>query len=83
MSNMRKYVPNPEHIIEYKPIHIRSDLSFPEEPIRLLERQERQLGTKTIPYVKVLWKHHKVTEATWEPEHEMQEKYPNLFEAGM
>jgi len=32
----------------------------------------RPLRTRTIPYVKVLWKHHGSTDATWELEHVMQ-----------
>ena len=59
VSNLRKYIPDPDHIIEYGPVEIRSDLSFPEEHIWILEWQERRLRTKIIRYVKVLWKHHK------------------------
>ena len=40
-----------------------------------MERTEKKLRNGNIPYVKVLWKHHKVAEATWELESEMREKY--------
>jgi len=53
-----------------------------EEPIQILEKTERKLRNRSIPYVKVLWKHHKVAEATWELEREMCEKYPALFSSG-
>jgi len=39
-----------------------------EDPIRILERMEKKLRNRSIPYVKLLWKHHKVAEATWESE---------------
>jgi len=42
----------------------------------MLERMDEMLRNKTIPFVKVLWKHHRSTDATWEPEHVMHEKYP-------
>ena len=42
-----------------------------EEPIRILERMEKKLWNISIPYVKVLWKHHKIVEETWELEEEM------------
>jgi len=54
--SLNKYISDPDHIIEYELIAIRSDVSFPEELIQILERQDRRLRTKTIPYVKVLWK---------------------------
>ena len=39
----------------------------------------RQLRNKTIPLVKVLWQHHGIEEATWEPEAAMREQHPELF----
>ena len=37
------------------------------------------LRNKIIRLVKVVWQHHGVEEATWEPELEIREKYPHLF----
>jgi len=34
---------------------------------------------KTVPLVKVLCANHEVSYAIWEPEQEMQAKYPRLF----
>ena len=62
--NLRKYVHDPDHIIRYEPLQIKKNLTFVEELIRILERKERKLRNKTIPYVKVLRKHHKVAKAT-------------------
>ena len=42
-------------------------------------RRDKVLWGKTISLVKVLWKHHRVEEATWERELEVREKYPDLF----
>jgi len=44
-----------------------------------LDRKDRALRNRVIPFVKVLWKHHKTADATWEPELEMQKRYPRLF----
>jgi len=41
---------------------------------------ERTLQNKAIPFVKLLWKHHQVTDATWEPEWVMREKYPTFVQ---
>jgi hypothetical protein len=51
-----------------------------EEPIRIMDKKEQVLRTKTIPIVKVLWCNDGVEEASWEVEHDMRSCYPNLFE---
>ena len=39
----------------------------------------RQLRNKSIPMVKVEWKEHYGTEATWEKEEDVRIRYPELF----
>ena len=60
-------------------IEIRSDLTYDEEPIKILAREVKQLRKKSIALVKVLWQRHGVEEATWEPKEAMRKQYPNLF----
>ncbi|KAD3639978.1 hypothetical protein E3N88_29201 [Mikania micrantha] len=60
---------------------IREDLSFEEEPEAVLNRQERIMRKKTIPFVKILWKNHSEREATWELEDTIRSEYPSLFES--
>ena len=59
------------------------DLTYEEESVKILDRKEKVLRTKTVPLVKVLWQYHDVREATWETEEKMRELYPKLFHAGM
>ena len=54
-------------------------LSFEERPVQILDRKEKVLRNKTIPFVKVLWRNSKVEEVTWELESDMQSQYPELF----
>jgi len=82
VSSLRKYVPGPDHIIRYKPLPVKENLTYVEEPIRILEKTKKKFRNRSIPYVKVLWKHHKLAEATWELKSEMREKYPALFSPG-
>jgi hypothetical protein len=51
-----------------------------EESIKIVDKKEQVLRTKTIPIVKVLWHNHRVKEASWEAEHDMWSRYPQLFE---
>jgi len=79
VSNLRRYTPDPDHTIPYEPLQVKENLTYIEEPVRIIDRMDRTLRNRTIPYVKVPWRHHKSTNATWEPERIMQQKYPELF----
>ncbi|KAF5458025.1 hypothetical protein F2P56_022090 [Juglans regia] len=79
ISMLRKYVPDPMHIIDYEPPQIQEDMTYAEELVQILERKEQVLRTRTIPFVKVLWKNHVTSEASWALEEEMRDKYPQLF----
>ena len=76
---LKKYVPEPSHVIEHEPIQVHEDLFYEEKPIQILAREEKVLRNKTIPLVKVLWWNHQIEEATWECEEDIREKYPELF----
>ncbi|KAL5542431.1 hypothetical protein UlMin_010141 [Ulmus minor] len=82
VSMLRKYTPDPSHVLSYDTLDLRQDLTFEESPIRILDREERELRQKKIRLVKVLWKNHEVEEATWEREDEMRTKYPHIFDYG-
>ena len=79
VSMLRKYIPEPSHVLSYDQLQIKDDLSYEEVPIEILDRKEHMLRTKSIPLVKVLWKNHVLKEASWECEDIMQSRYPDLF----
>ena len=79
ISMLRKYIPDPTHIIDYEPLQIQEDMTYAEEPIRILEKKEQVLRARTIPLVKVMWKNHATNEACWGLKAEMRHKYPRLF----
>ena len=60
-------------------IEVAKNLTYVEEPVRILEFEVKQWRNKDISMVKVLWKHHSQGEATWETESRMREKYPQLL----
>ena len=55
------------------------NLSYAEEPVKIVDRRIKQLCHREIPRVKIAWKHHGVEEATWETEEKMRRDYPHLF----
>ncbi|KAL0544358.1 hypothetical protein IC582_019472 [Cucumis melo] len=79
VSMLRKYIPDPSHVLQEQPIELKEDLSYVEEPVQILDRKEQVLRNKTIPLIKVLWRHHGAEEATWELEYQMKKRYPILF----
>nr|GEZ48138.1 putative nucleotidyltransferase, ribonuclease H [Tanacetum cinerariifolium] len=58
---------------------IRTDLSYVEEPEAILDRQDRVMRKKTIPFVKILWRNHPEREATWEIEESIRTSYPHFL----
>ena len=79
VSMLRKYIPDPSHVLNYEPLKIKDNLTYKEVPIQIIDRKDHVLCTKTISLVKVLWKNHTVEEASWERKDEMESKYPELF----
>ncbi|XP_059639261.1 uncharacterized protein LOC132281583 [Cornus florida] len=79
VSMLRKYEPDPSHILSWVDVDIDEDVCYEEGPVQILDTQRKVLRNKTIPMVKVLWRHRGVEEATWELEQEVRSKYPALF----
>lgn len=79
VSQLRRYVHDPDHILEQQPVTIKDDVTYEEVPIQIVDRKEQVLRRRTIPFVKVQWSNHTEREATWEPEQQMQKQYPQLF----
>ncbi|KAA0041710.1 putative retroelement [Cucumis melo var. makuwa] len=80
VSMLRKYVPDPSHVVDYKPLEIDENLSYTEPPVEVFARKVKMLRNRDIPLVKVLWRNHRFEEATWEREYDMRARYPELFE---
>jgi hypothetical protein len=80
VSMLRKYIANPNVIVEYESLEIQEGLTYIEEPVKIMDKKEQVLRTKTIPIVKVLWRNHGVEQASWKAKHDMRSRYPYLFE---
>ena len=76
VSMLRRYRYDTSHILAVQDIQVQEDFTFDEEPKAILDREIRQLWNKKVPLVKVLWQHHGMEEATWEPESIMRVQYP-------
>ncbi|XP_052203987.1 uncharacterized protein LOC127809263 [Diospyros lotus] len=58
VSMLRKYVSDPQHIINYQTIEIEEDVAYEEMPVSILERKEKVLRNQSIPFANVQWQRH-------------------------
>ena len=80
VSMLKKYHPDPTHVLKPEEIDIDESLTYEERLVQILDQKVKKLRTKQIPLVKVLWRNHEVEEATWEVEEDIRAKYPELFD---
>ena len=48
VSQLRRYIPDPSHIIDHEGVYFDEDMSYQETPVRILDRRETLLRTRTI-----------------------------------
>ena len=80
ISMLRKYTPNPAHVVNWGEITFDTDGTFEERLVRTLDSRDQVLQRKIVRLVKVLWRYRGVEEETWECEGTMRATYPFLFE---
>ncbi|XP_048229059.1 uncharacterized protein LOC125369832 [Ricinus communis] len=66
ISMLRKYISDPSHVLQPQNVGVGEDLTYEEQPVRIVDTQVRQLRSKIIPMVKVLWRNLLSEECTWE-----------------
>jgi predicted Ser/Thr protein kinase len=69
----------PKETISYKEVELQADLTYVEEPTKILAENWKQLRNRAIKYCKVQWKHQSEREATWEKEEDLRTAYPEFF----
>ena len=76
---LRKYTPDPAHVVDWGQIEVDTDGTFEEGPVCILDSRDQVLRRKTVRLVRVLWRHYGVEESTWECKDMMRATYPFLF----
>ncbi|GAU42632.1 hypothetical protein TSUD_238240 [Trifolium subterraneum] len=79
VSQLRKYVSDPSHVIESDDIQVKDNLTIETIPLRIEGREVKKLRNKEIASVKVIWGGPAGENATWELESKMKSSYPDLF----
>ena len=76
VSMLRRYTPDPAHVVDWGENEVDMDATFEEGPVCIMDSQDQVLRRKTV---RVLWQHRGVEESTWEREDMMRVTYPFLF----
>ena len=63
---LRRYTPDPSHVVDWGEIEVYKDGTFEEEPVCIMDSRDQVLRRKTVRLVRVLWQHRGVEESTWE-----------------
>ena len=76
VSMLRRYTPDPTHVVDWGDIEVNTDGTFEEGPVCIVDSRDQVLRRKTV---RLLWQHRGVEESTWEREDTMRATYPFLF----
>ena len=64
VSMLKKYHPDPSHVLQPENIEIDEALIYEKKPVKLLDHKVKELRNKRIPWAKVLWRNYGIEEAT-------------------
>ena len=79
VSMLRKYTPDPAHVVDWGQIEVDTDGTFEEGPVCIVDSRDQVLRRKTLRLVTVLLRHYGVEESTRESEDTMRTTNPFLF----
>ncbi|XP_017406203.1 uncharacterized protein LOC108319550 [Vigna angularis] len=81
VSQLRKYIANPSHILELEDVQLRHDRTLELQPVRVEDSRTKLYKGKDVRLVKVVWDA-KTGDSTWEVEDAKRDLYPPLFMEG-
>ncbi|GKB29607.1 putative reverse transcriptase domain-containing protein [Tanacetum coccineum] len=79
VSNLKKCFVDEPLTIPLDEIQIDDKLHLIEEPVKIMDREVKQLKQSHIPIMKIRWNSRRGPEFIWERENQMKKKYPHLF----
>ena len=81
VSHLRKCLADEDSYVPLKEIEVDNKLNYVEEPVAIVEEELRRVQNKTVRSYKILWRHGKLTDCTWESESDVLIYYPSLHMA--
>jgi hypothetical protein len=83
VSQLRKCVRLPTEVPPEPKLEMEPDLSYQEQPIKVLDQKERSTRARSIRMYKVQWSNHSEEEATWETEDFLRSRFPDFLPKGI
>ena len=80
VSQLRKYISYPSQVIHMDDVQVQDNLTVETMPVRIADREIKNLSGKEIVLVKVVWLGAAAESMTWELESKMRDSYPELFD---
>jgi hypothetical protein len=80
VSQLKKCLRLPEERVIVRRIKLKSNLSYVEKPIYVLETQERVTRNRVVKLYKLVWSNHSERDATWEREDYLKENHSAFYE---
>jgi hypothetical protein len=77
---LKKCLCLPEERVEVRRIKLKSDLSYEEKLVYVLDTLERVTRNQVVKLYKVVWSNHGERDATWEREGYLNENYSAFYE---
>ena len=78
VSQLRKCLGDHDQVLDQQEVQLQPDLTYEEQPVRVIDQREKKLRNQKIPLVRIEWSR---GDSTWERKDRMMEKYPQLFES--
>jgi len=66
VSQLRRYIKDEIHVLDYSELELQPDLSYTEQPMAITDRSVKILKNRAILLVLVSWKRHSPGEVIWE-----------------
>nr|GEV06531.1 putative reverse transcriptase domain-containing protein [Tanacetum cinerariifolium] len=79
VSNLKKCLSDESLVIPLEGLHVDDKLQFVEEPVKIMDREIKQLKRSRMPIIKVRWNSKRGPEFTWEREEQFKKTYQHLF----
>lgn len=79
VSMLPKFHEDQLHVLDFSLMQLDENLTYVQELIDILDRQDYKLRSKDIALVKVWWRVQSVEKESQETEHDMWNKQPHLF----
>jgi hypothetical protein len=78
VSQLKKCLKALVNVVLLEVAPLKTDLTYPEQPIKILDQNSRVIRRTTIKFYKIQWSNHTEGEATWESEDFLRSRHPDF-----